>query len=92
MLKLFTPLFAPLFTTVLATISITACVDNNNTSSQTADPTTKSTTESEATKKANLIKATKAAIVIEGYDNDMNIKPHQVTPANNGSMKGDHER
>ena len=88
MLKLFTPLF----TTVLATISITACVDNNNTSSQTADPTTKSTTESEATKKANLIKATKAAIVIEGYDNDMNIKPHQVTPANNGSMKGDHER
>ena len=92
MLKLFTPLFAPLFTTVLATISITACVDNNNTSSQTADPTTKSTAESEATKKANLIKATKAAIVIEGYDNDMNIKPHQVTPANNGSMKGDHER
>lgn len=88
MLKLFTPLF----TTVLATISITACVDNNNTSSQTADPTTKSTTESEAAKKANLIKATKAAIVIEGYDNDMNIKPHQVTPANNGSMKGDHER
>lgn len=92
MLKLFTPLFVPLFTTVLATISITACVDNNNTSSQTADPTTKSTTESEAAKKANLIKATKAAIVIEGYDNDMNIKPHQVTPANNGSMKGDHER
>ena len=90
MLKLFTPLFVPLFTTVLATISITACVDN--TSSQTADPTTKSTTESEAAKKANLIKATKAAIVIEGYDNDMNIKPHQVTPANNGSMKGDHER
>jgi len=88
MLKLFTPLF----TTVLATISITACVDNNNTSSQTADPTTESNAESEAAKKANLIKATKAAIVIEGYDNDMNIKPHQVTPANNGSMKGDHER
>ncbi len=92
MLKLFTPLFVPLFTTVLATISITACVDNNNTSSQTADPTTESNAESEAAKKANLIKATKAAIVIEGYDNDMNIKPHQVTPANNGSMKGDHER
>jgi hypothetical protein len=85
-------LFAPLLTTVLATISITACVDNNNTSSQTADPTTESNAESEAAKKANLIKATKAAIVIEGYDNDMNIKPHQVTPANNGSMKGDHER
>ena len=92
MLKLFTPLFVPLLTTVLATISITACVDNNSTSSQSAEPTTEANTESEAAKKANLIKATKAAIVIEGYDNDMNIKPHQVTPANNGSMKGDHER
>ena len=92
MLKLFTPLLTTALATVLATISITACVDNNNTSSQTAKPTTESTADSEATKKANLIKATKAAIVIEGYDNDMNIKPHQVTPANNGSMKGDHER
>ena len=92
MLKLFAPLFVPLLTTVLATISITACVDNNSTSSQSAEPTTEANTESEAAKKANLIKATKAAIVIEGYDNDMNIKPHQVTPANNGSMKGDHER
>ena len=91
MLKLFAPLFVPLLTTVLATISITACVDNNSTSSQSAEPTTEANTESEAAKKANLIKATKAAIVIEGYDNDMNIKPHQVTPANNGSMKGDHE-
>jgi hypothetical protein len=85
-------LFAPLLTTVLATISITACVDNNNASSQSAEPTTETNTESEAAKKANLIKATKAAIVIEGYDSDMNIKPNQVTPANNGSMKGDHER
>lgn len=92
MLKLFTPLLTTALATVLATISITACVDNNNTSSQTAKPTTESTADSEATKKANLIKATKAAIVIEGYDNDMNIKPHQVTPAHNGSMKGDHER
>ena len=92
MLKLFAPLFVPLLTTVLATISITACVDNNSTSSQSAEPTTEANTESEAAKKASLIKATKAAIVIEGYDNDMNIKPHQVTPANNGSMKGDHER
>lgn len=92
MLKLFTPLLTTALATVLATISITACVDNNNTSNQTADPTTESTAESEATKKANLIKATKAAIMIEGYDNDMNIKPHQVTPAHNGSMKGDHER
>lgn len=92
MLKLFTPLLTTALATVLATISITACVDNNNTSSQTAKPTTESTADSEATKKANLIKATKAAIVIEGYDNDMNIKPHQVTPAHNGSMKSDHER
>ena len=92
MLKLFTPLFVPLLTTVLATISITACVDNNSTSSQSAEPTTEANTENEAAKKANLIKATKAAIVIEGYDSDMNIQPHQVTPAHNGSMKSDHER
>ena len=92
MLKLFAPLFVPLLTTVLATISITACVDNNSTSSQSAEPTTEANTESEATKKANLIKATKAAIVIEGYDSDMNIQPHQVTPAHNDSMKSDHER
>lgn len=92
MLKLFTPLLTTALATVLATISITACVDNNNTSSQTAKPTTESTADSEATKKANLIKATKAAIVIERYDSDMNIQPHQVTPAHNGSMKSDHER
>jgi hypothetical protein len=85
-------LFAPLVTTVLATISITACVDNNNTSSQTTEPTAESTAENKATQNANLIKATKAAIVMDSYDAKTHIGTHQVTPANNSSTKSDHER
>jgi hypothetical protein len=71
---------AILFASVLAAISITACVEGKNTS--------ESTPETDAIKKAELIKATKAAIVIDSYE----IGTNKVMPANNGSMNNNNER
>ncbi len=70
---------AILFATLLAVINITACVEDT--------ATTATTTETEETKKAALIKATKAAIVLDSYTEDTNTR----NPAHKGSKNGNDE-
>lgn len=69
---------------LLAAIALTACAEDTAVSATASE----TTTSAEKAKEAALIKATKAAIIIESYE----VETNKVTPANHSAGAGGAER